>query len=206
MKAYLQLVGLWVVLLLISSCAPVATPTQEVTAIKPQPTSTEKYHSLDTRTGIEEIDIVVAAVESSDPQNLRDLFDYSTLACMTVYALGGPPPCREGEAEGTLVEVLPTLGPEGSYLYKDEIGNWPGLEVKGLYAVYQVSDSAHSDQYYPKGDYGAILVGQEDGPNVVLQIKDEGIVRMDFLLDVSPSELTATLEREAAELILAPVK
>jgi len=210
MKVYSQIVCMWLVLLLISYCAPVATPADESATIEPQLTSTtgatEKYHSLDTRTGIKEIDIVLAAVESADPQNLRDLFDYSTLQCMTVNALGGPPPCREGEAEGTLVEVLPTLGPEGSYIYKDEIRNWPGLDVSHLYAIYQVSESAYSDENYPKGDYGVILIGKENSPNIVLQIKDGGIVRMDFLLDVSRSELIATFERQASDVIIAPLE
>jgi len=103
-----------------------------------------------------------------------------------------------------LVEVLPILGPEGHFLRKDEIGNWPDLFVTDLYAVYKVSESAYSDGYYPSGDYGVILVGEENSPNIVLQNKDGGIVRMDYILDVSPSELAGVLERDASEVILAP--
>lgn len=204
MKVYSRIVWPLLGVFLISACAPSSTSTLEAVTTEPQPTLAEKYHSLDTRTGITEIDDILAAVESNDPQKLRGLFSYSTIACMTVHALGGPPPCREGEAEGTPVEVLPTLGPEGSYIYKDEIGNWPGLLVTDLYAVYKVSEGAYSDENYPKGEYGVILVGQENNENVVLQIKDGGIVRMDFIFDISPRELSATLERNAAELILAP--
>ncbi len=54
---------------------------------------------------------------------------------MTVHALGGPPPCRKGEAEGTVVEVLPSRGPEGSFMRKDEVGNWLGL-VQLVYMLY----------------------------------------------------------------------
>ena len=125
---------------------------------------------------------------------------------MTVNALGGPPPCREGEAERTSVEVLPFLGSEGFYLWKDDIGSWPGLDVDGLYAVYQVSDTAYSDGYYPKGEYGVVLVDKEGNENVVLQIKEGGIVRIDYVFDLFSDALTGILERSAAELILAPKK
>ena len=172
MKVYSRMVWLLLGVFLISACAPSSTSTLEAVTTEPQPTLAEKYHSLDTRTGITEIDDVLAAVESNDPQKLRELFSYSTIACRTVHALGGPPPCREGEAEGTLVEVLPILGAEGGHLRKDEISNWTALDVTRLYAVYRVSNSAFSAEYYPKGDYGVILVGAENSTNTVLQIKE----------------------------------
>jgi hypothetical protein len=76
MKVYSQIIILWLILLLISACAPVATPTQDVVTIERQPTSTGKYHPLDTRTMIEEIDAVLAAVESGNKQELINLFHY----------------------------------------------------------------------------------------------------------------------------------
>lgn len=119
MKVFSQIVCLWLVLLVLSACALAATPTEESATLAPQSTSTtDKFHSLDTRTGIQEVDAVLDAVESGDPQKLRDEVHYSTLACKTVNALGGPPPCQEGEAEGTLVEVLPILGSEGGHCAK----------------------------------------------------------------------------------------
>jgi hypothetical protein len=207
MKVFSQSIYVLIILFLAVACAPTATVTQQVPTVAPQTTSAEKYHSLDTRTGIEEIDIILAAVENRDPQSLRDLFRYNRVACMTVNALGGPPPCREGEAEGTSVEVLPFLGSEGFYLWKDAIGSWPGLDVDGLYAVYQVSDTAYSDEYYPKGEYGVILINKEGrDESVVLQIKDGGIVRIDYIFDLSSDALTGILERSAAEIVLAPIE
>ena len=206
MNVFSQSLYVLIILFLAAACAPTATVTQEVPTVAPQPTPAEKYHSLDTRTGIEEIDIILAAVEKGDPQPVRDLFRYNRVPCMTVNALGGPPPCREGEVEGTSVEVLPFLGSEGFYLWKDEIGSWPGLDVDGLYAVYQVSDTAYGDEYYPKGEYGVVLVDNEGSENVVLQIKDGGIVRIDYVFDNSPAVFTGILDRSAAELILAPVE
>jgi len=199
MKPYSQIICFLLFAFFAPACVPMTTPTQETTAPEPQPTLAEKYHSLSTRTGIEEIDIILAAVESGDPQELHTLFSFTRTACMTVHALGGPPPCREGEAEGTVVEVLPSLGPEGSFMRKDEIGNWQGLGAVGLYAVYRVSDRAYSDEYYPKGDYGIILVGGENRSNFVLQVSHEGIVRIDY-----PAALDEILARDASEVILAP--
>jgi hypothetical protein len=121
---------------------------------------------------------------------------------MTVHALGGPPSCREGEAEGTLVEVLPSLGSEGSFLRKDEIDNWPGLDISALYAVYRVSENAYSEEYFPKGDYGIFLIGGENTPGVILQVEPDGIVRIDYVLD--ESSFPAILQRDASEIILGP--
>ena len=136
-----RITNLLFVAFLASACLPMATPTP--TLLVPSPTSAEKYHSFDTPTTIEEIDTILDTVNSNDKQRLTDLFSYTTIACKTVVnALGGPPPCREGEAEGTLVEVLPVLSSEGTYLWKDEVSNWQGLDMTGLYAVYQVSESA----------------------------------------------------------------
>ena len=200
-----QITNLLFVAFLASACMSIENPTPAATALVPSPTSAEKYHSLDITTTIEEIDTILAAVNSSDQQKLTDLFSYTTIACKSVVnALGGPPPCREGEAEGTLVEVLPVLSSEGTYLWKDEVSNWPGLDVAGLYAVYQVSESAYSDENFPKGDYAVILVGKENQPGIVLHIKDAGIVRIDDILDDAPGALQAVLERDAEQVILAP--
>jgi len=205
MKYHYQISLLLLVVFLASACLPMATPTPAATALVPSPTSAEKYHALDTRTTMEEIDTILAAVNSNDKQKLTDLFSYTTIACKTIVnGLGGPPPCREGEAEGTLVEVLPVLSSEGTYLHQDEISNWPGLDVAGLYAVYQVSESAYSDENFPKGDYAVILVGKENQPGIVLQIKNRGIVRIDYILDDAPDALQTVLERDAEQVILAP--
>ncbi|MCI0549841.1 MAG: hypothetical protein L0287_02685, partial [Anaerolineae bacterium] len=123
-----------------------------------------------------------------------------------VNALGGPPPCNEGEAEGTLVEVLPILGSEGGHLRKEEIKDSFVLDVTDLYAVYRVSEKVFSDANYPKGDYGVILVGADNSSNVVLQIKEGGIVRIDFVMNDSRSELIATFERQVSDVIIAPLE
>lgn len=183
------------------------TPTSEVNTEQAQPTQASAspalaYYSLDTMTQIEEIDAILAAVASGDTQAVRNLFGFSTLACKTVNALGGPPACREGEAEGTMVEVLSFLGSEGSYLRKDEVSNFPGLNVTGVYAVYQVSETAYSEENFPKGDYAIMLTAPENFPNIVLQIKNRQIVRIDYVFD--PASVDTILQRDAANFVLPP--
>ena len=205
MKYHYQISLLLLVVFLASACLPMATPSPAATALVPSPTSAEKYHALDTRTTMEEIDTILAAVNSNDKQKLTDLFSYTTIACKTIVnGLGGPPPCPEGEAEGTLVEVLPVLSSEGTYIWKDEVSDWPGVDVAGIYAVYQVSESAYSDENFPKGNYGVILVGAENKPGVVLHITDAGIIRIDYVLDDAPEALQTVLKRDAEQVILAP--
>jgi len=187
---------------------PQLTVTSEVNTEQPQPTQastspTLKYYPLDTVTQIEEIDLILVAVASGDAQAVRNLFGFSTIACKTVVnALGGPPPCRAGEKEGTMVEVLPFLGSEGSYLRKDEVGNFPGLTVTGVYAIYDVSETAYSEENFPKGDYGIMLTAPENLPNIVLQIKNGQIVRIDYVFD--PSSVETILQRDAANFVLPP--
>lgn len=206
MKKYL-LVLFVMLLMTVSACSSAATPTPEVNAEQPQPTQANaspalKYYPLNTMTQIEEIDLILAAVASGDAQAVRNLFGFTTTTCKTVNALGAPPACREGEAEGTPIEVLPFLGPEGSYLRKDEAGNFPGLNVIGVYAIYQVSETAYSEENFPKGDYGIMLNALENRPGVVLQIKDGLIVRIDYIFD--PASMDATLQRDAANFVLPP--
>jgi hypothetical protein len=177
----------------------VPTPTPEL--LQPTPLARVQYHPLDTITQIEEIDLVLAAVASGDVQAVRNLFGFSTVACKTVNALGGPPACREGEVEGTMVDVLPFLGPEGGYLRRDEVTNFPGLNVTGVYAIYQVSATAYSEENFPKGDYGIMLAGPDNLPNVVLQIKNRQIVRIDYVFD--PASINLVLQRDASKFILS---
>jgi hypothetical protein len=178
--------------LVFSACAP--SPTQEINGIP--------YYPLDTRTGIEDVDVILEAVEADDMEQLRSLIHYTTVGCLNVDALGGPPRCRDGEAAGTLVEALPFIGPEGGFLRKDEIENWPGPEVVGIYAVYRVSGSVFSEEYYPAGEYGIFLLTDDGNSAMVLQVKDAGIVRIDYIFD--PTTFPEVLQRDASEIILGP--
>ena len=198
---------LTLVVVLLAACSPKATattmPETLLTEQPAQPTAAPQYHPLDTLTNIPEIDVIIRAVAKGDPQELRNLFGYSKIACMTVNALGGPPPCRDNEAEGTLVEVLPSLGPEGSFLRKDEAQNFPGLNVTGLYAVYRVPDAAFSDENYPAGDYGIVYLTDENFPEVILQVTHGKIVRIDYVFGYPESN--TLLPEGVTDFVLEPV-
>jgi hypothetical protein len=184
----------------ISACSPVVPTAQESTS-QAKPTAT--VHPLTIRTGIAEIDRVLEA--SGDVQQLRSLVQFTSTKCTRLDGLGGPPKCRSGEGEGALVDVLPFLGPEGSFLRKDELRNWQGFEAAGIFAIYEVSPDAFSDENYPSGQYAILFVGQEKQPAVSLRVRDGKIVRVDYVFDDSRESLLSTLQREAARLILAPI-
>jgi hypothetical protein len=197
-------IGLLLMVFLISACLPLSTPTQ-VAAPEPQLASAQNYHPLETRVGIEEIDNVINAVASGDIQLLRSLVRFTAAKCTLLEGLGGPPKCSEGEAEGTPVEVLPFIGSEGSFIHKDEIENWQGIEVSGVYAIYRVSANVKSEEYYPAGEIAILFVAPENRPAVSLRLNEGAIVRVDHIFDSSPEALEAILQREASEVLLAPV-
>ena len=155
-----------------------------------------------TRTRIADIDIVIDAVLEGNPGETLQLLQFSTLACTHADGLGGPPKCREGEEEGTKLEVFPFLGPEGHHVRKGEMSDWAGIQASGVYAVYRVSPQAFSDEAYPAGEYAiAFLDANEQAFVTVAQITDGKIVRIDQRF----GNLTEIdLERDASEFILAP--
>jgi len=165
---------------------------------------TQKYYPLDTRTGIPEVDSTLSAIESRDLQNLRALINYTVAPCTTADGLGGPPKCREGEINGTQVEALPFIGGEGSFIRKDEIGNWPGINANAVYAIYRVSENSQIEQYYPSGEYAILLSTPENQPAISIRIGNDGIVRIDYIFDPSPESLIMIMEQDSAEVILAP--
>ena len=223
MKTKTMLIHLLLPLVILSACAPVpsaepvtttAIPTainapqstENSASLTPTSTATEEpkslgYYPLSTRTDIADVDAVLSAVESGDPQSLRDLIHFTKVGCTTADGLGGPPKCREGEAEGTLVNVLPLLGPEGSFFHESDISNFRPMGALGIYAVYSVSDSAYSEEAYPAGEYAVLFVTEVDQIFIVYQIR-AGIVRVDTLF--SESSRDDVIQRDALEVILAP--
>jgi len=188
-----RMAPIWLAVLLLSACQP--SPQMAV--------NEQGYYPLTARVEVNDVDAVLSAVETGVASNVAALFKYSTIPCAATSALGGPPQCREGEAENTLVEVLPALFSEGSYFRKDEISNWQGLDVKSLYAIFEISESAYSDAYYPAGEYGIVLIRADDS-SVILRVAGGGIVRVDYPAGPSFDMLDAIIARDASEMILPP--
>jgi hypothetical protein len=110
MKQNSPLIFMILSVLAVAGCAP-ATPSTEENVPTHQAAPAEPYHPLTTQTNIQTIDQVLRAV--GDPEALRALIEYTSAVCTHQDGLGGPPKCREGEAEGTPVAVLAFLGSGG---------------------------------------------------------------------------------------------
>jgi hypothetical protein len=187
-----------------AACFPVTPATQEAVA-SPQPEASYSFYPLPAQTGLEDIDTILEALADDDAEELYSLIQFTDAECTRADGFGGPPKCRAGEAEGTPVEVLPFLGSEGSFLRRDEISNWQGIDAVGLYAIYQVSPAVSFEQYYPAGEYAIMLVGKEDRSPVVLRVEAGRIVRVDYLPGATLESLKTTLRSEAGTVILEPV-
>lgn len=188
---------------LLAACS--SAPATEKPTASPERTTAGPYHPLTTRTGVEEVDRVLEAVASGDQQRLLSVVKLTEAKCTHAQGLGGPPKCREGEEEGTSMEVLPFLGGEGSYLREDEIGDWQGIDASALYAVYEV-DPANviQEDYFPAGEYVILLIDSTNAEPVALRVDEGGVVRVDFLYVPIPETLDALIQREASNLVLAP--
>ena len=188
----------------VAACSPATAIPAEQTPTSP-PAAVEPYHPLNTRTGVGVIDNVIETVARGDQEALAALIEFTQAPCTHADGLGGPPKCREDEEEGTIFEVLPFLGGEGSFLRRDEMENWSGLTSTGIYAVYEVNAAViTAEQYYPIGNYLILFAGEDNQPAVALRIGERGIVRVDYIFDTSPESLRAMVEREASTVILAP--
>lgn len=204
MKRYSQLIFTVLLALGIHACAPVTPAPQEAVLTAKPAESDQGYHPLTTRTGIQAIDNIIDAAGRGDVSALHPFIRFTTAKCTIQEGLGGPPKCRAGEAEETPIEVLPFLGPEGGFLRKDEIGNWRGIDISGVYAVYDVSPAVSSEQYYPVGEQAILFAGKDNQPSVALRISNGKIVRVDTIFDTSPEAIQEILRREASRVLLAP--
>ena len=208
------------ILILTVACTPVTpsttpTPQPEPTFTNvpnntPAPTVEQKeietqphllVHPPETRSGIDAVDRVIEAVLSGEQSKVNQMVSFTLTGCTHAEGLGGPPKCLDVEDEGTLVQVLPFLGSEGSFLRIEEMSLWTLNEIDGLYAVYVVSPDAYDDPNYPAGDYGVVFRGMEGMFYVTFRVTDAGIVRVGYDFTPSPGE---SILHDAAEVIITP--
>ena len=175
-------------------------PVSGVPTLEPTRTTLRlAVHPPERRTGIEELDTIIDAVLAHDFEQLKTLTMYLVIGCTQSEGLGGPPKCAEGEAEGTLVEAVPFLGPEGYHQRRAEYEGWQGPDVLGLLAAYRVSPDVFSEAAYPAGEVALVFLDAQSSMPVTLQIMDGKIVRFDYGLGGS---LEGDLERAAEELLV----
>jgi hypothetical protein len=147
------------------------------------------------------LDALTSAISSGSTEELLALVQFSALPCTTAEGLGGPPKCLPGEADGTLVEVLPILGSEGHHMRRSEFSAWPGIGDAQLYAVFRTPPSANPDENYPAGEYGIAFLLPDQVNSVVFQVTQAGIVRIDYHVPPAIEELL-----QESEVILGPLQ
>jgi len=144
-----------------------------------------------------DVDRVADAVTARDVAALLDLVAYQQLAC-TAQAddAAGPPLCRAGEADGTVVEAVPIVAQcESSYLRPGDVENAldhlvdPRPEV---YAAFEVPET------WASGEYAVVLSSSEQGRPVATELVIEGgkIVVLDFGCGESPEERIAGIDED----------
>jgi hypothetical protein len=153
--------------------APQATTGPVQTTFNPIPNT--------TRYGIPKVDAILDALLTGKSDSIPALIAYESAPCTKKEGLGGPPKCQPDEAEGTMVDVLPTMGPEGSFLPKspDNMVDMAGLVE--LLGVFSVKADFKSEQYYPAGKYGIVLRVKNTVNMMTFRVSDEGIVRVDYI-------------------------
>lgn len=144
-----------------------------------------------SRYGIPAVDRILNAL-FDNPTQLEELVVFTIAPCTQAEGLGGPPKCAPGESEGAEIEVLPILGSEGSFLRKGQVQLTERIGQANLMGVFQVQDEFVSEQYYPAGEYGIVLM-RTDGNIVVLRITQDGIVRLD-----TPAQIPGKEQRDLA--------
>jgi hypothetical protein len=97
-----------------ATSAPVRTPTATPQVIATATAPRNAWHTI------------IEAATRNDVDALAKLVRFTPTACITdVQGMGGPPDCRPGEANGTLVDVLAISDCEGHYVRRDEPAFYP---------------------------------------------------------------------------------
>jgi hypothetical protein len=133
------------------------------------------------------------------------VIQYTRTACATVEGVGGPPPCPEGVAEGTEVEVFPTLGSEGSFVTPENMETFLNNSIlNNLHAVYRITPNPNIEPYFPEGEYAMLFERSMNDISlpVVLRVVDGKVVRMDFSFGISAADLLKEIPVE--NVIVSP--
>ncbi|MBC7878414.1 MAG: hypothetical protein H7Y59_14685 [Anaerolineales bacterium] len=152
-------------------------------------------------TGTAELDNIIDIVLRGDKDELKSVIEFNQAPCAFNEALGGPPQCLDNETAGTVVEALPILDSEGHFLRKSDFESWDGIDVSALYAVYEVSDAAYSDEIYPAGTYALVFINKDQTSSTTLQVDQGKIVRIDYGYNFPP----AIREEEVVRYLVLPV-
>ena len=161
---------------------------------------------------LEELKPVLESILFGSVEDRRTLVTYTTIGCTNMDGLGGPPKCEPGQAEGTLVEVLPILSGEGTFATQQDIDQALDFDVMGLYAIYQLPQDIVPADYWAVGEYGLIFSRQMNDTPFPLTVytQDGRIVNLKHHMGVPPEEVlkqvplsSVILDPSAAEAWMA---
>jgi hypothetical protein len=149
-----------------SSPTPVVSVGSPTVAVPtPEPT-------VPTSTPLGEI---IAAAEANDIETLRRLLVFTPTPCATnVQGAGGPPDCRPGEPDGTLVPVLAIADCEGHYVREDEVALDP--LATGTITFFNAYNAPAG--FFPEGERVLLFRRQQAGIGEIgmqLILTDESI-------------------------------
>jgi hypothetical protein len=181
--------------------APIeVTATVEPTEAAPPTQAVPQLHPPDTRTGSPPLDAIIDAILAHDITARRELTRLTVVGCTHADGLGGPPKCREDEAEGTPLEVLPILSSEGHHVRVEDLDQALLFQVEGLYAVFEFADDVWDSSDYPAGEVGLLFL--QSGPPfpLTVHVADGAIVRLDYHI----GDTLDSVFREDANRIILP--
>lgn len=124
---------------------------------------------------------IISAAQSNEKGAFAEFIYFSKLPCTTRDGMGGPPKCLADETEGTIVEVLPLIGGEGTHIRKGSMDPRTIVKEGAYYGAYRVTDEYFGDADFPKGEY-AVIVKHEGAPMdlySILHVTNGKIIRVD---------------------------
>lgn len=159
--------------------------------------------------GVPAVDRVIAAVRDGDTASIQAQLRFATVACVAdpPEGAGGPPLCRDDEADGTEVEVFAAAQCEGFWLRPDEVDviGWPYVDAE-FHAAYRTPAG-----FYPEGAYAVVLRradGMAAGLGWLLAVADDdaeggaGITGINFGCGESPEQLVTN--QRLTDALIAP--
>jgi hypothetical protein len=128
------------------------------------------------RSGLPLVDRILDAAARRDETAMSALIEYTPTACGDPTGLpphAGPPPCPNGVAPGTRIDILPEVVCSGSHVTRERapktVIDWVGFDrPSGLYAVTSATGS---------NDLG-VVVAWANGLTVVLSVGGSGVKRV----------------------------
>lgn len=132
---------------------------------------------------------LVALMEANDVDALRAFLSFTPTACATnVQGAGGPPDCRPGEPEGTLVPVLAIADCEGHFVREDELA----LDPLATGTISFVGAYRAPEGFFPEGEIVLLFTRLMSGIGEIgtqLILTDDGVTGIRYGCGTTAEEM-----------------